>query len=439
MKTCLLSLLVLGCVSACGDDTKSANTADSVVASDSQVSFDTTADTDGSIDTATDPDTTVEDTAADTVAPDAVSILDGCGRAIRGADDPRVVVFARPYEDSAAKASTFGTGVLAADGTLTLNEETFDLGRATTGTFAFARDGAVAAIHQEDGSVGIIRIDDGVVTPVTSYTGEALYASGVAEDPTGNGVYILDVNWPNNGGGLFHLSLACDGTPSDERLVIQSKNLRAMAWIDRSAGIALVDSVDFLGGDVIGDVHRLAVSSSQVGTTLESLNAFDADPIVTAIAVTPSSVGGNRLALVSENSAFSGVPNRVVAVRLPDSGEPMTVAQTLRGISDPFNMVLSPDGKTAMILSGDGGNRLIPVALDPSADNPLVEGVPLASPLPGDAVVIARGALTGHVIVTQVTGLRQVAFAPDGSLVDLGLVEISQTLSGLPGALGVQP
>jgi hypothetical protein len=71
------------------------------------------------------------------------------------------------------------------------------------------------------------------------------------------------------------------------------------------------------------------------------------------------------------------------------------------------------------------------------APPPSYEGSP--PELPGKAVLIERGDLTGLVLVSEVSGVRPFRFQSNGSVVDLGRFHLGDGLENMVGSIGVQP
>jgi hypothetical protein len=172
---------------------------------------------------------------------------------------------------------------------------------------------------------------------------------------------------------------------------------------------------------------------------VDGVDAFpDDDAIVSSAAITPD----GRYALIGDNSAFSGVPNRVAVVAVEAAG--LTATQVLSPIEDPYALVASPHGDAALVVSGFG-EELIVLGYDPndlstpfSIDGPpIYQGGPPG--LPGKAVLIDRGDLRGRVLLTEYNGVRQVTFQPGGSVLDHGLTTFGAGMENNVGAIGVQP
>lgn len=357
-----------------------------------------------------------------------------CPRAASSADGVRRVVVSKPY-DAAGKASNLWEVLtLGLDGVLTRTGTTFTMGRATSGSLAFTPDGKIGVAALEDGSLGVFQLEDsGAVTVLAQSFKGSFYAGAVAMDPTGARVWVLDGNWPENGGGIYSVLIGCDGTLFDEGLFAEAK----LAW---AFGLVPGSSEAVVGATLVGDsaphadAHRI-----RLGDPMERLASGDAfgddEAFVASVAVTYD----GQYALLSDNNEFSGVGSRVAVVRL-DTQSPV---QVLTGLEDPVEVLASPFGDAALVVSGYG-NALLKLAYAPTATVPFSKVGALtyvgAKPqLPGDAVLVERGSLTGLVLVVENQGLRRVQFLGGGQLKDLGLTLLGSSYTAIPGALGVQP
>ena len=76
---------------------------------------------------------------------------------------------------------------------------------------AFTPDGSLGFAAQEDGSLGILAIDEanGLSVVEAAFSGD-FYASRVVPDPTGEILWIVDPNWVDNGGGIYRAEIDCE-------------------------------------------------------------------------------------------------------------------------------------------------------------------------------------------------------------------------------------
>jgi hypothetical protein len=358
----------------------------------------------------------------------------GCERAPAPADRTRYAVVSHPYDEDSAPANQWEVLSLTADGTLAATGTRFEMGRATGGQVAFTPDGAVGVAVQEDGSLGVFTLSDaGEVEVVeTGWRGE-MYAGQVVAAPDGRGVYVLDSQWRENGGGVYRLEVDCDGRVSAAGLVAPSRLPYALVFAgDR----ALAAASDILESDPGADVHLVDLAAGEV---LAGADPFpDDEQIVASAALT----GDGAYLLVGDNNQFystEGLENRVAVMRL-DAGS-LAAAQTIK-IEDPVAIIASPFDDGAVVVSGFG-DAIFALTRDDRSAQPFALAGELdyqgpAPQLPGAAVAVDRGELRGRVLIAELSGIRQLAFAP-GSVSDLGLLSLGDGIPAITGALGLQP
>lgn len=377
------------------------------------------------------PPDTAPDATPD-VAPDVALVEDVAGPTScwdpAPADADRAVIYARPYGQIGTKPKLWSVGALAADGSLTVDLTTFEMGRGPWGVLSFTPNGRFGFVAQEDGSIGVIEVtpDHGVVVRQPGWTG-ATYADVAVADPAGGRLYLVNPNWPGSGGGVYAVDVDCDGALTPVGLALPTRNARGLHVLGPDR--ALVFGRNPEPGGPPQHAH-LADTSTWPWTVLASADAFgDDEAILASSAVTAD----GAVALVGDNSAFSGIPNRVALLALGDDS--VTPEYVLSPMKDPFAMAASPFGPQVLLASGEG-NALHRVVVG-GAGTTVAQT--LSSPLAGDIVIVTRGALTGMAIVAQNDGLRRVRFEPEGPFTDLGLTSIGEGYPGIPGALGVQP
>ncbi len=367
------------------------------------------------------------------VVPDIDAGSVGCEREARAADGLRYVVVARPYGDEGAPSTRWDVLALSAQGELTETGESFSMRRATDGVVHFTPDGSLGLVAQDDGSVGVFRIDDaGAVTVLHEALEADFYASDIAVSETGDAAYVIDSNWRENGGGVYQLTIGCDDAIRNDGLLVGGKLPRGIR--SGSSGTSVITASDFGDSPLEQDVH---VVDGSLGTVASAQVFPDSEAIVSALAVT----AGRDYALIGDASGFSGVPNRVAVARISDSS--VEAVQVLSPIEDPFAIVASPHGDTALVVSGFG-DAIYQLSFDSKAATPFSIQGELAytgsSPeLPADAVLIERGELLGLVLVAETRGVRLVQFAGEGTIIDLGLSPIGESYQAIVGAIGVQP
>jgi len=315
------------------------------------------------------------------------------------------------------------------------------MGRAVDGRIAFTPDGKVGIVAQDDGSLGVFRVNSstgGVDVVHAGFTG-VFWAAGVTMDPSGERAYVLDTNWRENHGGIYSVRIACDGSLRNEGLVAAAKLPYEMIFLPWAAGKAVVAAADILGSRAGDDVHLLAWGT--MPRIVDGADAFgDDEAIVASAAVTAD----GRYLLAGDNSMFSGIDNRVAVSRILDGAAGIEAVQVLTPVEDPFSIVASPFDNAAIVVSGFG-DAIIALDYDAGAgDDPFsvrgeldYEGA--APQLPGDAVMVGSGSLAGRVLVVENLAVRQVQFNADGSVTDLGATRLGTGYDAIPGAIGIQP
>jgi len=106
---------------------------------------------------------------------------------------------------------------------------------------------------------------------------------------------------------------------------------------------------------------------------------------------------------------------------------------------------MSPFGNALLLLNTDGEDALRVVKYDAANDTTpftITGEVTLLggkTELPSLASVIDRGTLLGRVLVAENVAIRQLAFAKDGTITDIGAKLTYDGIPGIVGSLGVEP
>lgn len=368
----------------------------------------------------------------DAFHPDASATA--CPRDPAAPDRARHLVIAHPYDGKGDAATAFEVLNLSATGELSRGGATFDLGRAPFGTIQFTPDGEVGIVPQDDGTLGIFTLaGDGTPTVVEAAFHGGFYADRIVPDPHGDGVWIVDGNTRENGGGIYRVDLACDGTPTDKGLVAAGSTPGGLALVDDThavvAGGAVLDSA--AGDDV--DLLSWGAQPSRLG----GADAFgDDNAIIGGSALT----GDGTFYLVGDVSQFSGVDNRVAVVSVGASGVAATTVLT--PVEDPEGIATAPNAHVGIVTSAFG-NKIF-VVDDNNGAGWRVRGEVAYQgggkpQLPGDVAEIHAGTLNGHVFVSENVGVRQLVLGDDGSVTDVGSLTFGDGLDQVAGAIGVQP
>lgn len=362
-----------------------------------------------------------------------------CARTAAAADRPRHIVVAHPYGSDTGSGSqpsgAFEVLDLSGSGTLTRAQHTFTMGPTSFGTIAFTQDGRVGVVADDRGKLGVFTLaDDGTATVVASQKELPYYAGKLVMDPSGGMVWVIDGDTGSNGGGIYRVDLACDGTPTDRGLVAAGSTPGGLAFAGDKAIVAasaMLDSPDHTSA------HLLAWGATP--TRIASAAAFADDLAI---------VGGTALTadgstyLIGDTSSFSGVPNRIAVVGVSATG--LKPESVIAAVGDPEAIVASPFGNVAIATdafgnaihilddSGSGGTWRVrgDVAYAPGTSPPQ---------LPGDVATILVGTLRGHVFVSEVDKIRQLAFSGSGAVTDLGSLKFGEPVEEALGAIGVTP
>jgi hypothetical protein len=350
----------------------------------------------------------------------------------------RKVVISHPYAGPGQSATDFEVLELSPDGKLSKTNVKLSLGVAIERRFAFTPDGEVGLVAQDDGSIGVVRFDqNGAATVVHAAFKGSFYANALLVDDSGQRAYVLDGNWRNNGGGIYGVTIGCDGSLADEGLLAQSKLASTMDRLSGTATRALIGANDVLSSPSDQDAHLMELNGAKL-QHVSSIAAFgDQDAIVSAVSVMP----GDKHALIGDYNAYSGKPNRVAAVAI--SGNALSAVQVLSPIDDPVDIIASPYGNAALVLSGFS-DALYRLSYNGASSTPFKNEGELSykgsSPkLPAAGVLITRGQLKGRVLIAENVAVRQVQFQASGQITDLGAFAIGSGYSAIVGTIGVQP
>ena len=414
------------------------------------------------------------DAHSDTLTPRDAGVVEASGgdsstcHATEGAPDrARKVVISHPYDAAQNASGDFEVWDLSETGTLTQPKVHFTLGPTTLGMIAFTPDGAVGLVAEDDGTLGVFRFDgSGAPVGVSASLKGSYYATGVVMDPSGARAYVLDDQTVNNGGGIYTVAIACDGTLTDEGLlasadlpagvlpvpggaaVVLAKSLHGTpALVDGGVAIADAgyDAWPFDAGPEAGPPPGHCNDAVLVSWPAASKVTGFADPFGDDLAIvsTGALTQDGRYVLLGDNSQFSGVPNRVGIVSVTATG--IAAAGIVENVNDPETLVASPFDDTVLVTSAFG-NALFVLGETSGGGAPFAMQAPLAyvggePQLPGPAVMIALGGLTGRVLVAENQAIRQVQFAKHASVTDLGPTSTGNVndFTSIVGAIGVQP
>jgi hypothetical protein len=365
-----------------------------------------------------------------------------CQQVVGAAERTRFVVTSHPYSASGGQDTRFRVWELSETGQLTDTGKTFSMGRATgPQAIRFTPDGEIGVAVHTDGGLGIFRLDaKGVPTVIeTDFKGQLhpFYAQQVTLTRSGDRLLVIDNNWANNGGGIYALRLECDGTITEEGLLLEAKQPQFMYLLGNDEAEALLVAKSVPLSTFGHDSYLL--NWGQSPSLLAGVDAFGDDDYT--IAGSTMTLDG-RYVLMADNNEFYSESNRVAVVEI--GAVSLQRRQILTDIQDPVAMVMSPFDNAVLISSGYG-NKVIALSYNFTQSTspftleaaPAYEGA--APQLPAGMVVIERGNLMGLVLLAENTGVRQLYFTALGTVEDAGLVSLGPGFQHIVGAVGVQP
>ncbi|MBS2012491.1 MAG: hypothetical protein JST00_06375 [Deltaproteobacteria bacterium] len=367
-------------------------------------------------------------------APDA-DAASPCVRTAKDADRARKVVVSHPFLAAGQKGKKYEVLELSAAGALTRPGTTFEMGTGLDGEIVFTPDGEIGLVPQDDGTVGIFRFDGGGTgAPIVidgAFKGD-FYAGRVIMHPTGTRAFVLDANTQANGGGVYELSITCEGKVTSKGLVVPGGTANAMAYLPGDPKRAVLAAGKAFASPAGADVHVVDLDALALVSSGTAFSTNDAIP--SSLAVTTD----KKYALVADNGPVVG--NRVSVVAL----DTMKFVQMLP-TEFPAKVLASVHGNAALVLNDDSTDELTVLGYDAAnATTPFTNKGRVAykfpkPQIPVSAVQILRGALAGRVILGENTAVRQVQFMPDGSVVDTAQTPMGSGIPEIVGVVGVQP
>lgn len=367
--------------------------------------------------------------------------VNGCRSTPAEANRDRRVLVQTPYSADMSQSDVWRALTLTADGTLRDDNESHTLGRAIGGTMVFTPDGSLGFVAQEDGSIGHVEISsEGTIRVLDPGFSGDFYATQLVADPTGEVLWIVDQNWPENGGGIYQADIDCTtGALSAPTRVLESQNAADLLLLpggSESERPALIFGRAVPGTSAGADVAWVDILST--GDASADASAFGDNEAIQSDATL---IQDSRYALVGDYSAFASVPNRVAVIEVGDAS--LEAVQVLPDLLDPVVLVASPWDDQVLAISGYGNGyfQLLPTGNDSTpfenAGEPTYTGT--KPQLPAAAAVVSSGSLKGRVLITENEGIRQVQLGQGGTFEDLELVSIGDSFEGIVGAIGVAP
>lgn len=358
-----------------------------------------------------------------------------CPRPAKAEDHVRKVVVSHPFAEPSGKAPAFEVLELSVDGALTRTGQTFTMHPAFQ-DIVFTPDGKVGYVAQDDGTIGAFTFDDAGKVKVVHEGFSGKWSAGklvVSND--GQTLWVLDPNTESNGGGVRRMRIGCDGTLTDEGLVVPGGTAHVMALLPNDPDRAVLVSYKASDSPAGSYAHRMDLAQSPPKRLASGAVFDDTKAIASSVAVTAD----GKFALVTENGFEVG--SRMAPVALSDMSKRATIATP-----NPSAVVLSPFGNALLLMNSDGEDALRVVKYDPANDaTPFTIGAQITTKngkteLPTFAKVVEKGKLKGRVLVSEVLSVRQLAFAADGTITDVGASLVwPDGNTNIVGSLGMEP
>jgi hypothetical protein len=358
-----------------------------------------------------------------------------CVRAAGPVDAARFVVIGHPFDAQGKDSTDYEVLSLSPAGALAKTGTHFAMGVSSDTEIVFTPDGKLGFTAQDDGSLGAFRVHpDGTIDVLTTAMPASFYASRVVMSPEGDHLFVLDENFPNNGGGVYRVDIGCDDTLTDEGLLFGAKNAHGLAFLGGS-------DVILAAREALGAAPTATALRITLGATPKLVDAVDAFGHDDAIVSTLTLTRDGKFALMGDNSGFSVTPNSVAVIGIDPDG--LSVTQNLPMMEDPFSLQASPFNDSAIVVSGFGDAIFVldyaPATAAPFSLRGKLQYVGSHPQVPGASAMVKRGALDGRVLVAEVRGVFQVQFAPKAVVTDLGLFDLAGGEEAIAAAIGVQP
>lgn len=364
------------------------------------------------------------------IAGDSLVAAATCPRPLPAADRTRKVVVSHAFGDNPNRYEVLD---LSRTGRLTRTGRSFEMGRSNNAaSISFTPDGKVGFVPQDGGSIGVfgfgangapVVIDPGFKGP--------FYARTLIVHPDGQRLFVSDGNVPENGGGVYEVTIGCDGRLTNKGLVVPGGPAYTMAFLPNDPSRAVLYGGKAFDSAEASDVFLLDLGRPRLVAQGDAFG--DHNAIASSTAVTFD----GKYALVGDDGL--GVGNRVSVVALPS----MARKQILETRS-PFAIVMSPFENAAIVVNGDNADAITRLRYDSrNTSTPFTIAGPVTTSsdtlLPGAAVQITRGSLKGRVLVSELVTVRQLQFASNGRVTDAGEISWGQSIDGMVGTVGVQP
>lgn len=346
----------------------------------------------------------------------------------------RFVVIGHGYDANGDPNGSYEVLALSDAGVLSKTGTSFTMKRPADRPIVFVPGGSIGFAVQDDGSIGVFSLDaSGNATVLDPGLTGAFYADALTLSEDARTLYVVDPNFPENGGGVYPLSLGCDGSLAEQPRLVDAKNAAALlpvggsdyALVARAAARMTAQSA----------AHRVSLGAT---ATLESSVDVFGDDEASVASATLTRDG--KFLLIGDNSAFSGIPNRVGVASV---GPQLGAVQVLSDIEDPYALATSPHDDLALVASGFG-DAIFLLDYDPAGSPPFAYRGELSyastgPQIPGALDMVRRGALDGRVLIGDVRGLYQVQFVGGATLLDLDVFDLGGGTESIVTGVGIQP
>ncbi|MFT7520681.1 MAG: hypothetical protein ACI9MC_002832 [Kiritimatiellia bacterium] len=331
---------------------------------------------------------------------------------------PRHLVVAQPYNADFSQSQLWHVFQVLADGELA-RTDTFEMGRAFSGAVRFTPDGQIGAVPQDDGTIGLFSLDaKGIATVISAGFGEgAVYASEVRFAPDAETLYAVDGNWVNNGGGIYAISVDCDGQLGVPMRILEAKLPGGLTW-DEGPERAVLFSIEVDGAPET----TLHTADLTLGTWLDHALAFvDGAGQPSEIVIT------DNYLVVGDTDEFAGHGGRVASLTWPDL---LPVAEAR--FRDPVSL-LNVEGDRVLCSMGYADAV---IELAPDATH-IGDRGHVSAQLPGTLTMLRSGALASWAWVGTVDGVMPMSLGEGMRVYPAIAVGPPEARQG--GAIGVQP
>ncbi|MEM6730227.1 MAG: hypothetical protein AAF658_01655 [Myxococcota bacterium] len=376
-----------------------------------------------------------------------------CRREAPVDDRPRSVVVSKPYRSDGTAANLYETLTLTRDGSLLRDDQFFVMGRSNFEQIVFTPDGRLGFSPQDDGTLGVFRVNDtGAVEVLHTAYDAGGYVSRLVMHPEGRFIYGLKTQGSFDDtftGAIYKVAIGCDDTLENTGALLRGISITQMTFIPGRADRFLVTAKRVTSSKEGHHVHLFETDGDSAALRAGVRVWRDDDALPSAISIS----NDGSFAVLTDDSFTAPAGGRVAFIRVdvensrldsygpPLSGEPgdVTVA--------PTEVVFAPDDSAALMVQSYPVDAFRLISYDPrDAQSPARIGSELdyafRSPqLPDVAVGIERGALWGTVVASELISVRVMRFDALGGVEDVDRFALGggDDIDEIIGSLGVQP